>query len=115
MNCLSPRVQAALAELRNEMAASLCHEQMNRLSPEDQAALAELRNEMFGLCPEQALKDENDRLKSQLFLMNEEYLRIQNSLSWKVTKPLRLVKKVLYSLRTVGLRLTLVKIFNRRK
>lgn len=43
----------------------------------------------------------------------QEWIDMQNSFSWKITKPLRMVKKVLSSLRTYGLRITISKIMQK--
>lgn len=107
---------------------------MNTLLPEIQNALAECRKEMSAsLCREQALKEENDELKELLISQREdaamiaieltknseiwrqECLQLQSSLSWRLTKPLRLLKKVVHSLDINGLKLTLLKIKNWRK
>jgi len=107
---------------------------MNSLSVEIQKALAECREELSAsICREQKLRKENDKLKEQLLslkedvnstnltlvnesdLWREECIRMQNSFSWRITKPLRLIKKFVYSLRTVGFRLTFSKIANRWK
>lgn len=89
---------------------------MYSLSPEVQEALAECREEMAAILHhEQALMKQNEKLCQENEELRQEYLRMQNSLSWKITKPLRLIKKTIHSLRTVGLRLTLVKIFNHWK
>lgn len=107
---------------------------MDSLSPEIQKALLKCRKEMAaGLRREQELKEENDELKRRLLLgqhggtipafamagnadlWRQECIQMQNSLSWKLTKPLRLMKKVLHSLRINGLKLTLLKIVNHRK
>lgn len=107
---------------------------MDSLPAEVQKALAAYRKVLAdSICREQKLREENDALKQLLTshqegteasvmlltddadLWRQECLRMQESLSWRITKPLRLVKKVIRSLQTVGLKLTLVKIFKRRK
>lgn len=106
---------------------------MNSLAPEVQKALAECRKEMAaGLCREQTLIEENEELKRQLLspqsdaaasilalaneadLWRQECRKMQNSLSWRITKPLRLLKKVIHSLRTVGVKLTFFKAIKHR-
>lgn len=107
---------------------------MDSLPAEVQKALAAYRKVLAdSICREQKLREENDALKQLLTshqegteasvmlltddadLWRQECLRMQESLSWRITKPLRLVKKVIRSLQTVGLKLTLVKIFKRWK
>lgn len=106
---------------------------MNSLEPEVQKALAECRKEMAaGLCREQTLIEENEELKKQLLssqsdaaasilamaneadLWRQECQKMQNSFSWRITKPLRLFKKLIHSLRTVGLKRTLYKVAKHR-
>lgn len=106
MNSIGPEIQRALAECRKEMAASLCREQ----------TLTEENEEL----KRQLLSQQNDAAASILALANDadlwrqECLKMQNSLSWKITKPLRLIKKGVHSLRTVGLKLTFLKVMKRR-
>lgn len=106
---------------------------MDDLSPEVQKALAECRKELAASISEnQRLKEEIAYLKRHISVANDagisiiaetddfnkwhrECLRMQSSLSWKITKPLRLIRKVICSFRTIGVRQTLSKIINYRK
>lgn len=106
MNSLEPAVQRALAECRKEMAAGLCREQ----------TLIEENEEL----KRQLLSPQSDAAASILAMANEadswrqECQKMQNSLSWRITKPLRLLKKVIHSLRTVGVKLTFFKAMRHR-
>jgi glycosyltransferase involved in cell wall biosynthesis len=64
---------------------------------------------------EMAIIFENDPWKNECQRLQEECQRLQTSSSWRITKPLRMVKGVLRSLRNVGLRLTVQKIITRLK
>lgn len=107
MDSLSAQVQKALTEYRGELAASISREQ-------------KLREEIEALKRHMVSHQEDTGVSVALLapdsdLWHQECLRMQNSFSWRITKPLRLIKKVARSLRTVGLKATLVKIMNRWK
>lgn len=107
MDSLPADVQKALAAYRKVLADSICREQ--KLREENDALKQLLTSHQEGtVASVMLLTDDAD-------LWHQECLRMQESLSWRITKPLRLVKKVIRSLQTVGLKLTLIKIINRWK
>ena len=101
---------------------------MDDLNREVLQVLAECRKAMSNqLIYVYSLQEENRQLQETLlrhsheemptnlpdqdtYRWKRECIEMQNSLSWRVTKPLRLVQKVLTSLRISGLRYTVKKI-----
>ncbi|MCM1231837.1 MAG: hypothetical protein NC489_17095 [Ruminococcus flavefaciens] len=90
MDNLPAKVQKALAAYRKELAVSICREQKLR---EENEALKQLLS-----------SHQEDEVASVTLmsvdsgLWYQECMRMQKSLSWRITKPLRLVKKVIRSL-----------------
>ncbi len=105
MDELNPKIQAALAECRQAMASQLLNEA--KLTAENR----ELREMLLLRLPPDAvmsyLQDQDPNTWKQ------ECMMMQNSLSWRITKPLRLIKKVAVSFKTMGIRYTIKKIFRR--
>ena len=101
---------------------------MDILSSDLQKAIQVYREKLAELMHrESLLQEENDRLRAALLEEDpdviegviwtseanpwyRECLAMQNSFSWKITRPLRLVKKVLKSLKVNGIRTTIHKV-----
>ena len=87
--------------------------EIERLQAENQ----QLRNELDqrNMQPTAAVFSVPSQPAQQEYVMvwYQEWLAMQNSLSWRITKPLRILKKVFSSWKNEGLRITLKKIANK--
>lgn len=104
MDSLPPKIQKALIECRKEVAASLCREQRLKAENDKLKRLLISQREDAAMIAIELTKNSD--------MWRQECIQMQNSFSWKITKPLRLLKKMVHSLHIIGFKLTLLKIVN---
>lgn len=102
MDTLSPDIQKMLAEYRELLAESVEREKV--LYEENMS----LRKGILKTKDTPELMGEN--AADELNVWYSECIHMRNSLSWRITKPLRVLAKVLISFKNGGLKFTLQKI-----